>query len=413
MTKGKNRIRIKALDGIRGLLALHIVFGHFLRFADPSIFWMQFFAQVNVTAGAFFALSGYVTAYISTKVGEHETTFEASSWKQWWVSKAMTFYPMHWFVMILFGPMFVYSDIFAAPSIIKGLTTATTNGLLSCMLTQAWFPVNRAETWNAPTWFLSSLSFCNLILAITLPMIVRMNKSRLHIALFVLFWINLVPILGYFWFAGSKSWKLVEGMTKPKDHPSLGLFNVLRFFPVFNASETLMGALACRLVMLNANDDSQKATKWTVVIPFGITIGIIVGRAIDCIPVCSDLLIRKAIIIPMFLNFVMALHRNALLSIDSKRARDPISAFLSTKSMVWLGNLSFPIYILHGPIGQIFYKRAIAGKLFGGVLRGQGFFSLYLASVLLSAVLVQKMFSNRKIVEIICVARKQVIKTFG
>jgi len=411
--KGKKRIRIEALDGIRGLLALHIVFGHFLRFASPSKFWMQLFAQVNITVGAFFALSGYVTAYTCTRVGEHGTTFEASSWKQWWISKAMTFYPMHWFVMILFGPMFVYSDLFAASSITKGLTTATNNGLLSCTLTQAWFPVNRAETWNAPTWFLSSLSFCNLVLAIALPTIARMNKSRLRIAIFWLFWINLVPALGYFCFAGSKSWKLVEGMIKPKDHPSLDLFNVVRFFPVFNAWETLMGAVACRLVMLNANDYSPKATIWTVAIPFGITIGILVGRAIDCIPDCSDLLIRKVIIIPMFLNFVMALHRNALLSMGSKAAKDPISAFLSTKLMVWMGNLSFPIYILHGPIGQLFYKRAIAGKLWGGVLRGQGFFSLYLASVLLSAVLVQKMFSNRKIVGIICVARTNIIKSFG
>ncbi len=417
-SKEKKRIRIEALDGIRALLAVHIVFGHFLCFAGPSKFCMRFFAQVNVTVGPFFALSGYVTAYTCTKVGKKGLTgsFQASSLKNWWISKAMTFYPLHWFVLLLFGPMFVYSNIMAAPSITTGLNTVIFNGVLSFTLTQAWFPVNRAEIWNAPTWFLSSLSFCNLVLAIVLPEIARMDKSRLRLWLFWLFWINLLPILGYFWLlGGSNTWTLVEGMTQPNDHPSLSLFNVLRFLPVFNAAETLMGALACRLVMLDSNCKRQSSSTWSVVVPFGIAIGVLIGRAREWIPDCSDLLIRKCIVIPVFLNFVMALHRNAVLVIvsnESKTRKDPISVFLSTKIMMGLGNLSFPIYILHGPIGQLFYKRAIARKLWGGVLGGKGYFALYVAVVLVSAILVQKKFSNRKVIEILGKGRKELMQYF-
>jgi len=415
-SKGKKRIRIEALDGIRALLAVHIVLGHFLRFAGPSKFWMRFFAQVNVTVGAFFALSGYVTAYTCTKVGEKglSMSFQASSWKQWWISKAMTFYPLHWFVLFLFGPMFIYSNIMAVPSITVGLKTAISNGVLSFTLTQAWFPVNRAEIWNAPTWFLSSLSFCNLVLAIVLPGIARMNKSQLRLRLFWLFWINLLPVLGYFWLlAGSNTWTLGEGMTTPNDRPSLDLFNVLRFLPVLNAAETLMGALACRLVMLDSHNKRRRPLTWSVLVPCGITIGVIVGRAAEWIPHCSDLLIRKCIVIPAFLNFVMALHRNAVsVSNESKTTNDPISAFLSTKTIIWLGKLSFPIYILHGPMGQIFYKRAIAGLLWGGVLRGQGYFALYLALVFLAATLVQQFFSSRKVAAIIGIVTKDIIQFF-
>jgi hypothetical protein len=64
------KIRIPALDGMRFLLATHIVLGHFLRFANPSDFWLKFFAQVNITVGAFFALSGYVSAYTTSEVGQ-------------------------------------------------------------------------------------------------------------------------------------------------------------------------------------------------------------------------------------------------------------------------------------------------------------------------------------------------------
>lgn len=151
------------------------------------------------------------------------------------------------------------------------------------------------------------------------------------------------------------------------------------------------------------------AATTAVAFPFGITIGILVGRAVGWIPDCSDLFIRKFVFVPMFLNFVMALHHNAILLSDksSNAIIDPISALLSTKLLVWLGALSFPIYILHGPIGQLFYKRAIATKLWGGVLRGKGYFALYITSVILSAVLVQKIFSKRNNGGVIGVATKK------
>ena len=46
----KKKIRIPALDGVRFLLATHIVLGHFLRFANPSEFWLKFFSQVSAHA---------------------------------------------------------------------------------------------------------------------------------------------------------------------------------------------------------------------------------------------------------------------------------------------------------------------------------------------------------------------------
>ena len=411
---------------------------------------MQFFAQVNVTVGAFFALSGYVSAYTyntccTTRIGGETTDASFFLTKQkWWLSKAMTFCPQHWCVLLVFGPMFVYSDLVAAPTAARGLATAIANGILSFTLTQAWFPMNHAEIWNAPTWFLSSLSFCNVVLAMALPRMPTSHNNnnnnnndkgrlRLRIALVWLYWINLVPVLVYLYFCcvrnNTSSWGLVEGMIPPNEHPSLGLFNVLRFFPVFNAAETLMGAVACNIVMLEhttaskAPTTSRMAATMAVAVPFGITIGILVGRAVGWIPDCSDLFVRKVIFVPVFLNSVMALHRNAILVVLSDKQSkskfsiriDPISALLSTELLVWLGTLSFPVYILHGPIGQLFYKRAIATKLWGGVLRGKGYFVLYIASVILSAMLVQTIFSNRNNTggRGIGVATKRIVKWFG
>ena len=90
----------------------------------------------------------------------------------------------------------------------------------------------------------------------------------------------------------------------------------------------------------------------------------------------------------------MGVHRSAVQGVKS----DPLQAILSNKVLVWLGNLAFPIYIVHGPIGQVFYKKIIATALWGKVLKGPEFFALYLATTFMAAFLVQKLFLQSKAV---------------
>jgi hypothetical protein len=74
-------------------------------------------------------------------------------------------------------------------------TAAAYSGLLAHLLllsalpvllcrpcTQAWFPAH-AEIWNAPTWFLSALTFAMLVLPHVLPAIAAMRKKGLKLLL--------------------------------------------------------------------------------------------------------------------------------------------------------------------------------------------------------------------------------------
>lgn len=386
----KKRIRLTALDGIRAFLAMHIVLGHFLRFAQPNEFLMKFFAQVNISVGAFFAISGYVTAYTSTEVGERKAADKLTDTpsQKWWLGKVMSFYPMHWLVLLLFSPMFVYSDV-----TVKGWPTAAINGLLSCTLTQAWMPMH-AEIWNAPTWFLSSLAFSMAVMPFCLPKIAEMDKKALRKTTGWLWLINALPVLGYV--LDHNIW-LVEGMTPPKKHPALAVFNAQRFHPVFNVAEILMGATMCRLAMLDGSDgekDKAPKTNWlSTAVPLAGCLGIMTARATGLVPDCSDLLVRSLLFTPLFLKFVLGSHRNTVAQVS-----DPVSTLLSQKALVWLGGLSFPIFVVHGPLGQVFYKKLIAGKLWGGVLWGPKYFALYLVSVFVSAILLQTFFLQNKAV---------------
>jgi hypothetical protein len=55
------------------------------------------------------------------------------------------------------------------------------------------------------------------------------------------------------------------------------------------------------------------------------------------------------------------------------------------------GTISFPIFVLHGALGQLFYKKIVATKVWGSVMP-LSFFPAYCAIVLLSAAAVQKFF---------------------
>jgi peptidoglycan/LPS O-acetylase OafA/YrhL len=361
------------------------------KFSDNQDFLLRFFAQINVTVGAFFALSGYVTAYTSTEVGELQASTKLTEVpsQKWWLSKIMAYYPMHWLVCLLFCPMFIYSDVSYG-----GWIPAIVNSVLAMTLTQAWAP-NHAEVWNAPTWFLSSMTFSTAIMPFALPKVATMDKKSLRRTMGWLCLINILPVLGYCY--DCNTWGLIEGVTAPKKHPALDVFNYQRFLPIFNVAEVLMGAVACRLAMLDTYDDKDKPIKttWlTSTLPFVGLVAILALRAANLVPACSDLLVRGVLFTPLFLNFVMGAHRNTVNGVN-----DPVlSNFLSSKALVWLGGLSFPIYIVHGPLGQVFYKKLIATKLWGKVLFGPEYFALYLGTVLISAYILNTFFLQNKAV---------------
>ena len=246
---------------------------------------------------------------------------------------------MHWLVLLLFSPMFIYSDLTYG-----GWPQAVLHGIMSITLTQAWAPMH-GEVWNAPTWFLSSMTFSTAILPFSLPKIAKMDKRALRKTFGWCALINLLPVLGYCY--DHNTWGLVEGITPPKLHPALAPFNSQRFNPVFNVAEILMGAVACRLAMLDGVDPGDKdkpiKTDWmSTAVPFVGLVAILASRAAGLVPDCSDLLVRAVVFTPLFLKFVIGAHRNTVAGI-----KDPVGDVLSSKPLVWLGGLAFPIVSIY------------------------------------------------------------------
>lgn len=396
--------RIFAFDSMRFFLIMYIVCGHFIAFAKPSAFAFKAVTQINVVVGAFFALSGYVAAYTTTDLGAKKAKDKvtATPAPTFILSRVFGYWPLHLLVLVLFSPMFIYAD-----NLYNGPIITALHGLMAVTMTQAWFPMH-AEVWNAPTWFLGALTFATVLQPYFTPVLAKQGKKELRRTAFWLTIVSLLPKIGYCYDHGA--WQFMEGaMTKM---PNLAIFNTMRFSPFFAVMEVMLGFVACRLVMLDGAEGESPAPKVgpaDTVLPLVGMIGIVLLRASGLVSL-SDMIVRPCIFMPLFLLFLMGLHRASI----KETITDPLAKLMASKPLVWLGGLSFPIFVVHGPLGQLFYKKAIATKLFGGTmlqLYGAKFFYAYLLIVAAAAFLLNKFFmSSKKVREVSGSVMKKVVQ---
>lgn len=372
-----------------------------MAFATGNTFVQAFFSQVNVVVGAFFVLSGYVAGYTSTELGKYEASPRVSPAVNYSIQRIMGFFPLYMLGQILFLPMFAYVDV-----LYNGVVKTFAHFLTTATLTQAWFPLH-AELWNAPSWFLSALAFSLLALPYTLPSIAGMKKKGLRRAFAVLTAVSLIAKIAYSY--DLNVWTAMEGMMRK--HPNLVFWNNTRFNPFYAFVEVLMGVCASRLVMLDGVDGEISSTAATGIWftkPATLLVGMLAMLTLRAagILTLNDALARGIIFIPLWSLFMMQIHRETVKGIgaDDSEEEQPsgLTGALKSKPLVWLGSIAFPIYIFHGPLGQLFYKKAIATKVFGAVMSkkfGYSFFYVYMASVIGVSVLVKKFFLDSKAVQ--------------
>lgn len=380
-TSGKGP-RIGALDSLRFVLIAYIASGHFIHTATKNPFLLRMITQINVVVGAFFVISGYVAAYTTTTLGQRKGTERLDNAVEFVVPRVMSYWTLHMVVLLIFSPMFLYVDV-----AYSGWPTALWHGFISTFMLQAWFPTS-AEVWNAPTWFLSALTFAFLALPYCLRVLATQKKEQLRRTLVILTLVSLVPKIAYS--SDLHSWGIMEGMLNAKTHPNYAVFNSLHFSPLGALLEVLMGAAACRLVMLD--HPQAPVPSGPSMAPLLAMVAVLGLRATGAVQL-NDMLTRSGIFIPLWIMFLMRIQRE---SVSKEGAMLP--QLLCKKPLVFLGGISFPIFVVHGPVGQLFYKKAVATAVWGQNMASpqavgiHWFFLVYWLTVLVCAQILQKCF---------------------
>eukprot|EP00429_Kryptoperidinium_foliaceum_P066497 CAMPEP_0176052296 /NCGR_PEP_ID=MMETSP0120_2-20121206/26001_1 /TAXON_ID=160619 /ORGANISM="Kryptoperidinium foliaceum, Strain CCMP 1326" /LENGTH=413 /DNA_ID=CAMNT_0017385735 /DNA_START=48 /DNA_END=1289 /DNA_ORIENTATION=+ len=372
--------RIDCIDGCRFALVLPIVVAHFARFGTSHPKLLQFLTQENVLVGGFFVISGYVSAYTSTALGSRsiEERVLAKPELFFW-KKVMSYYPLHVLVSTVFAPMFIAVERWYRTP----WQTSAFRGFLNYSMLQAWFP-KEAEIWNQPTWFLSALTFSNLTMPVVLRGVAKLSKDGLGKLFGALMGVSLLQKFSF----SETSHYHIHCTPKPACHPLI--WNLTRFHPFSALLEIVMGVVAVRNVMLDSEEDRKQDRNPLVY--FGAAHASLLLRLTSRFDY-NDALIRGILFVPLYIKFLTALHRDCLS--DSPAA---ITRFFGSRAMRYLGSLSFPMFMLHGPIGQIFYKKALAARLWGRPMP-RSFFPLYLLIVILASHVTNQSFVQSKRVQ--------------
>ncbi|CAE8646607.1 unnamed protein product [Polarella glacialis] len=293
--------------------------------------------------------------------------------------KVMSYYPLHFLISTSFAPLFIQVDRWV------NLPWSTTrfHAFLNYTLMQAWFS-SEAEIWNPPTWFLSALTFANALMPSVLTSVASLSKHGLRNLLRGLTVISMLQKLSY---SQGKQYFSNVGISAKK---TSNLWNLTRFHPIGALVEITMGIASVREVML---DDAVERSK-PVMNPAWLFLASYGTLALRCTRLdLNDAIIRSALFVPLYSRFLTAMHRDCMTERPSA-----ITRFFGSKTMVWLGSLAFPMFMIHGPLGQLFYKKAVAMRLWGKVMP-QKFFPIYLLLVLLSGQVLNEGFVKNALVQ--------------
>jgi len=298
---------IKALTGLRGVAAGVVAISHldFMRWAP-----FKFIAFHNMAVDLFFCLSAFT---LCLAYRPFETT--RLDLRAYGVARFARIYPLYLFGLIIAALTFMRWNTgdYATYS-----GSATRDFLLQLFMLNA-LPIGNGVHWNGPAWSLSVEAFCYLAVFPLLFYATR-RAARWPEWLRTSLIVTLVAI-AYFMFARHFNWRLLDHGTVTDD-PLAYWTPIVRGVCSFGA-----GWLAY-IAWINKDSFARFAVANTdalIVVALLILTGMTYGAAAQ-----------------EMLMFVWPLLVVGLMQNTSWTAR-----FLSCRPMVWLGHLSYSIYLCH------------------------------------------------------------------
>jgi peptidoglycan/LPS O-acetylase OafA/YrhL len=366
------RPRLPALTSLRFFAALHVVFFHFLAFKIlPSQGWLGQISSIGyVGVSFFFVLSGFILVY--TYAGRDTQA------RDFWRARFARIYPAFAFSLLLTGPFFFFAALMLnVPFFAWFSTHLRLVVLLVPFLLQAWVPL-AALAWNSVAWSLSDEAFFYLLFPF-------LKKRFLKISLPGLAGVALVC-----WAVSvAMSWTYVlrnPDHLRVIDADVLNAFwlNAVKFHPFARLPEFLLG-MACGALFLKSRKDAKPGSSAKLALPLvlaGLVIAATVAHFSARIPYT---VLHTSLLAPAFAAIIFGF------------ALQPRwGALLNWKPLVFLGDASYSLYLLHSFfLGPFFFTQTGAPRH-----RGVGWYFLYFVLALAISGLVYRFIeapSRRKL----------------
>ena len=169
----EKRVDTRALDGLRGVAALHVMVGHFVHSGCPAL-------QMTL----FYLLSGYT---LTLAYGGRST------WSQ---SDILMFY---WNRIVRIAPSFYLSNIvaFLLSVNLRTLLLRIPQVVTTLTISNSWFKpgVESFNPFNGPSWTVSTLTMMYLAFPLMLPHLKKLSDTSLSRFLVILYYVQLLPVV--------------------------------------------------------------------------------------------------------------------------------------------------------------------------------------------------------------------------
>lgn len=335
------RKTLNALTGARFLAAYWVLIYHFtiqfryVRFPGkpavstslPSLL-APTLLQGHLGVDFFFLLSGFILAYtyLSSDGGLRGTK------RAFWVARIARIYPVYLLGLILgLYPFYLEEHHVARRLVIPGI--------LHLLMLHAWIPIGL--DWNQPSWSLGVESTFYLLFPFVLPLVARLPRRSLWLLVFVS-WLLFAAI----------NLDLLAFTQAGFGHLFFFWTDLVRYEPLVSMPEFIAGTA---LGLLFTRDGGlaipwlPRLRGWTFDILILVMLALLSG-------VMAIIYAMKLNSSPVDIGAPFALPMLAGVIVLLAYQRGIFAWLLSTPIMVWLGEISYGIYILQKPVWALFDK---------------------------------------------------------
>ncbi|MBN9481976.1 MAG: hypothetical protein BGO70_15500 [Bacteroidetes bacterium 43-93] len=322
--------QINALTATRGFAALLIVIFHFGLERFPINVMQPFFTKGNIAVSYFFVLSGFIMCW----------TYQDRliSYSDYIKRRVARIVPLYWFALAAYVAFFTWQHFHHALALDADFRIAT---LLNIVFLQAYFP-HYALLVNGPGWSLS----VEMLFYLTFPFFLAIYNKHLR-------WFYVITITV---FALSQALHIYFVLHDNGSNDSW--HNFIYYHPLWHINEFLFGMMGCHWFQV-----LKQRHQW--LFPF-LLFALMVVTVMYAPPV-----FHNGLMAPLVLLFII--------SVAVKQPR-----ILGWKPLVFLGEISYGIYILQFPVYA--YWEKLSDKLFGDLNTNAFFYSYLIVLIVVSAI---------------------------
>ena len=343
------RPRLPALTSLRFFAALHVVFFHFLAFKIvSSAGWLGQISSIGyVGVSFFFVLSGFILVY--TYAGRDTQA------RDFWRARFARIYPAFAFSLLLTGPFFFFATLMLnVPFFAWFSTHLKLVVLLVPFLLQAWVPL-AALAWNSVAWSLSDEAFFYLLFPFLKKRFLRISLPGLS-GLALACWAVSLAMSWTYALRNPDHLQVIDA-----DVLNGFWLNAVKFHPFARLPEFLLG-MACGAMFVKFRRTTGPAGGGKLALPLvlaGLAIAATVAHFSARIPYT---VLHTSLLAPAFAAIIFGF------------ALQPRwGALLNWKPLVFLGDASYSLYLLHSFfLGPFFFTQTGVPRH-----RGVGWYFLY------------------------------------